>query len=78
MASLVIESTNKENLKLLAKLAKQLGDKAKMLADKPVRNHGLKLSQEEKHLVSAFKQGDLLKAGKLKTVDAKEFLNDLR
>lgn len=76
MASLVIESNNAENLKLLAKLAKQLGDKAKILADQPIKKQ--KLSQEEKHLVSAFKQGNLLKEGKLKTVDAKAFLNDLR
>lgn len=75
MASLIIESSNYENLKLLAKLAKQLGDKAKMIADQPVQKQ--KLTQEEKHLVGAFKQGDLLKEGKLKTVDAKAFLNDL-
>ncbi len=78
MASLVIESNNQENLKLLAKLARQLGDKAKLVADKPVESLVPKLTQEEKHLVSAFKQGDLLKKGKLKTVDAKTFLDDLR
>lgn len=75
MASLVIESSNPENLKLLAKLAKQLGDKAKIVVNQPAKNH--KLTQEEKHLISAFKQSDLLKEGKLKTVDAKTFLNDL-
>lgn len=76
MASLVIESNNTENLKLLAKLAKQLGDKAKIVVSQPTKNQ--KLTQEEKHLISAFKQGDLLKQGKLETVDAKAFLNDLR
>lgn len=33
MASLVIESNNPQNLKLLAKLAKQLGDKAKIVVE---------------------------------------------
>lgn len=75
MASLVIESNNPENLKLLAK---QLGGKAKLIADKPVERLVPALTQEEKHLVSAFKQGDLLKEGKLKTVDAKAFLDGLR
>ncbi|MVN21833.1 hypothetical protein [Mucilaginibacter arboris] len=73
MASLIIESNNPKNLKILAKLAKQLGDKAKMVTDKPVENQLQKLTQEEKHLLSAFKQADLLKAGKLTTVDAKAF-----
>ncbi len=78
MASLVIESNNRGNLKLLAKLAKQLGDKAKIVVDKPIEIQLKKLTLEEKHLVSAFKQGDLLKTGKLKMIDAKAFLNDLR
>ncbi len=76
MESLVIESNNPENLKLLAKLAKPLGDTAKIFSAKPAKNQSL--TQEELHLISAFKQGDLLKTGKLKTVDAKAFLNDLR
>ncbi len=78
MASLVIESNNPQNLKLLAKLAKQLGDKAKIVVEELKEKDLQKLTQEEKHLISAFKQGDLLKVGKLKTVDAKAFLNDLR
>jgi len=78
MASLVIESNNRGNLKLLAKLAKQLGDKAKIVVDKPIEIQLKKLTLEEKHLVSAFKQGDLLKTGQLKMIDAKAFLNDLR
>ncbi|RYE28629.1 MAG: hypothetical protein EOP42_16375 [Sphingobacteriaceae bacterium] len=72
MPSLLIESDNTKNLKLLAKLAKQLGDKAKIVSKKN------SLTPEEVHLVSAFKQGDLLKSNQLKTVDAREFLNDLR
>ena len=36
------------------------------------------LTLEEQHIVSALKQADLLKQGKLHTVDAKEFLNELR
>lgn len=76
MPSLVIESNNTKNLQLLAKLAKQLGDKAKIISTKSVKKQSL--TQEEAHLVSAFKQGDLLKSGKLKTTDAKSFLNDLR
>lgn len=76
MPSLVIESDNTKNLQLLAKLAKQLGDKAKIISTKSVIKQAL--TNEESHLVSAFKQGDLLKAGQLEMVDAREFLNDLR
>ncbi len=36
------------------------------------------LTEEEKHIVSALKQADLLKVGKLEKRDAKAFLNDLR
>ncbi len=77
MASLVIESNKPENLRLLAKLAKQLGDKAKLVTDKSTKNLVHKLTKEERHLVSTFKQADLLEAGELKTVNAKKFLNDL-
>ncbi|RYY06949.1 MAG: hypothetical protein EOP43_04735 [Sphingobacteriaceae bacterium] len=76
MPSLVIESDNKKNLQLLAKLAKQLGDKAKIVSAKSVKTQSL--TTEEAHLVSAFKQVDLLKSDLLKTIDAREFLNDLR
>lgn len=76
MASLLIESNNMKNLKLMAKLAKQLGDKAKIISTESIKKNSL--TPEEVHLVSAFKQGDLLKSGKLKTVNARDFLNDLR
>ena len=77
MASLIIKSSKPENLKLLAKLAKQLGDKAKLISAETNKKEIQNLTQEEKHVINAFKQGDLLKIGKLKTVDAKDFLNGL-
>jgi len=52
-------------------ILKELGISFKAIKDKP-------LTQEEKHIVSALKQADLLKEGKLQTVDAKKFLNELR
>jgi hypothetical protein len=51
--------------------------KVKKVVEKPDKNQRHKLSQEEKYLISAFKQGDLLKEGKLKTIDAKAFLTDI-
>ncbi|WP_419801404.1 hypothetical protein [Mucilaginibacter sp.] len=51
--------------------------KVKKVVEKPNKNQRQKLSQEEKHLISAYKQGYLLKAGKLKMVDAKAFLTEL-
>lgn len=76
MPSLVIESDNTKNLQLLAKLAKQLGDKAKIISAKSITKQSL--TTEEAHLVSAFKQGDQLKSNQLKTIDARGFLNGLR
>ena len=52
-------------------ILKELGISFKDVKDKP-------LTLEEQHIVSALKQADLLKQGKLHTVDAKEFLNELR
>lgn len=51
-------------------ILKELGISFKAVKDKP-------LTQEEKHIVSALKQIDLLSEGKLQTVDAKKFLNEL-
>ena len=63
-----------KNLHLLSKLSIQLDDKANYFIRKSKKQL---LTQEEVHIISAFKQADLQKAGKLKTVDAKEFLNNL-
>lgn len=52
-------------------ILKELVINFKAVKDKP-------LTQEEKHIVGALKQADLLKEGKLQTVDAKKFLNELR
>lgn len=51
-------------------ILKELGISFKAIKAKP-------LTQEEKHIVNALKQADLLKEGKLPTMDAKKFLNEL-
>ena len=61
-----------ENKETVVKvILKELGITFKAVKDKP-------LSGEEKHIVSALKQTDLLNEGKLQTMDAKTFLDDLR
>ena len=52
-------------------ILKELGITFKTVKDKP-------LTQQEKHIVSALKQADLLEEGQLQTVDAKEFFDELR
>ena len=51
-------------------ILKELGITFKAVKDKP-------LTQQEKHILSALKQADLLEEGQLQTVDAKEFLDEL-
>lgn len=60
-----------ENKETVVKIIlKELGVTFKSVKSSP-------FSEEERHIVSALKQADLLKEGKLETVDAKKFLNDL-
>ena len=60
---------NKETV--IKVILKELGISFRAVKEKP-------LTEEEAHVVSALKQADLLKEGKLQRVDAKKFLDDLR